>query len=284
MTRVGALHWPEYAIEATCLGIFMVSACAFGTLFEHPASPIRQAIENPLLRRIPMGLAMGLTAIALIYSRIGQRSGAHMNPATTLTFFRLGKVAPVDALAYVVAQLVGGIVGVQLASLVLREAVGHPAVNHVATVPGPAGSLVAFGAELAISCLLMVVILTVSNAPRLARYTGLCAGLLVMTFIVAEAPLSGMSMNPARTFGSAVAADVWAGLWIYWTAPLLGMLLASELYVRLRGRASVLCAKLHHPKTGACIFVCRFGQGAAERITEGPAVSVPNPRSMRATH
>ena len=111
--RVGApaltLHWPEYVIEASCLGLFMVSACAFGTLFEHPLSPVRQLISDPMLRRIPMGLAMGLTAIALIYSPIGQRSGAHLNPSTTLTFFRLGKVASVDALGYIVAQFIGGI-------------------------------------------------------------------------------------------------------------------------------------------------------------------------------
>jgi aquaporin Z len=186
-----------------------------------------------------------------------------MNPATTLTFFRLGKIAPQDAVGYVVAQLAGGIVGVQAASLVLREAVGHPTVNHVATAPGPAGPVVAFGAELTISCLLMLVILAVSNTPRLARYTGLCAGLLVFTYIVVEAPLSGMSMNPARTLGSAVAAGAWQDLWVYWTAPPLGMLLAAELYVRLRGRASVLCAKLYHPKTGPCIFACRVGEAVS---------------------
>src|SRR4051812_50074326 len=85
-------HWPEYLIEATCLGLFMISACAFGTLFFHPASPVIGAIPDPTLRRIPMGLAMGMTAVVLIYSPIGMRSGAHMNPSTTLTVFRLGKV------------------------------------------------------------------------------------------------------------------------------------------------------------------------------------------------
>src|SRR4051794_25494266 len=142
-----AFHWPEYLIEAACLGLFMVSACMFGTLFEHPASPIRQTIDNPLLRRIPMGLAMGLTAICLIYSPLGQRSGAHMNPSTTLTFFRLGKVAGADLVGYIVAQIVGGVVGVQAASLVLQDAVNHPAVNHVATLPRPDGLGVAFVAE-----------------------------------------------------------------------------------------------------------------------------------------
>jgi aquaporin Z len=264
--RVGApalaLHWPEYVIEATCLGLFMISACTFGTLFEHPSSPVRQAIDDPMLRRIPMGLAMGLTAIALIYSPIGQRSGAHLNPSTTLTFFRLGKVASVDVLGYIVAQFIGGVLGVVAASLVLGMLVADPAVNYVTTRPGMGGQGIAWLAEMTIACLMMLVVLTVSNS-RFARLTGLCAGALVMTYIIFEAPLSGMSLNPARTFGSAVAAHAWADLWIYFTAPPLGMLLASELYVRTRGLGAVLCAKLVHPRSGPCIFHCAYPHQAA---------------------
>lgn len=255
------VHWPECLIEAACLGIFMLSVCVFGTLFEHPASPIRQAIQDPLLRRIPMGLAMGLTAIALIYSPIGKRSGAHMNPATTLAFYRLGKVTRVDTLGYIVAQLVGGIVGVIVGALVLGGLVADPAVNYLPTQPGMAGQLVAWLAEFVMSCALMLTVLVVSNG-RYARFTGLCAGALVMAFIILEAPLSGMSMNPARTLGSAVAARAWDGLWIYFTAPPLGMVLASELFARLRGYADVLCAKLAHPRSGPCIFACEHGRAA----------------------
>ncbi len=268
--RVGAppltLHWPEYVIEATCLGLFMVSACTFGTLFEHPSSPVRQAIVDPMLRRIPMGLAMGLTAIALIYSPIGQRSGAHMNPSTTLTFFRLGKVAVADAIGYITGQFVGGVVGVMVASLVFGMLVADPAVNYVATLPGMGGQSIAWLAELAISCLMMLMVLTVSNS-RFGRLTGLCAGALVMTYIIVEAPLSGMSLNPARTLGSAVAAHAWADLWIYFTAPPLGMLLASELYVRTRGLGAVLCAKLVHPRSGPCIFRCAYSPRATGRTS-----------------
>jgi aquaporin Z len=251
------LHWPEYLIEAACLGLFMVSACLFGTLFEHPASPVRQAIDDPLVRRIPMGLAMGLTAILLIYSPFGMRSGAHMNPSTTLTFFRLGKVRGADAVGYVTAQLVGGIAGVQIASTLLGTLAANPAVNYVATLPGMLGLGVAWLAELVISFLMMLVVLTVSNG-RFARFTGLCAGALVMTFVVVEAPLSGMSLNPARSLGSAVAAHAWSDLWIYFTAPPFGMLLASELYLRVRGLGAVLCAKLAHPSTGPCLFRCAY--------------------------
>lgn len=114
-------HWPEYLMEAFGLGLFMVSAGLFGTLLEYPLSPVHRAIGDPLLRRALMGLAMGLTAMGIIYSPWGQQSGAHINPAATLTFLRLGKVAPWDAFFYVVAQLSGGLYGVLLVGGLLGE-------------------------------------------------------------------------------------------------------------------------------------------------------------------
>ena len=119
MTDALKHHWPEYLIEATCLGLFMVSAFIFGTILEHPASPVHQVIPNPLLRRLLMGIAMGLTAISIIYSPWGKQSGAHINPSTTLTFYRLGKVATWDAILYVSSQFLGGVTGALLVSAVL---------------------------------------------------------------------------------------------------------------------------------------------------------------------
>src|SRR5262245_47319389 len=142
-----AQHWPEYLIEGALLGAFMISAAMFTSLLEYPGSPVHQFIPNPHVRRALIGLAMGLTAIALIYSPWGQRSGAHMNPATTLTFLRLGKVTPWDAAFYIAAQFVGGICGVLLSKLSLPDVIGHPSVHYVATVPGRACAGVAFFAE-----------------------------------------------------------------------------------------------------------------------------------------
>jgi aquaporin Z len=247
-------HWPEYMMEAALLGLFMVSACAFAALLGHPASPVAQAIPNPLVGRMVMGAAMGLTAIGLIFSPWGKRSGAHFNPSVTLTFFRLGKIKFWDAVFYILAQFVGGIVGVVLASVVLGQVVAHPSVNFAVTVPGPDGASVAFLAEVVISFIMMTVILNVSNTPRLARFTGLFAGALVETYITVEAPISGMSMNPARTFGSAFSAHFWTALWIYFSAPPMGMVLASEVYLRLKGAERIFCAKLHHQNSKRCIF------------------------------
>ena len=252
------MHWPEYTIEGLCIGLFMISACFFGTLFSHPDSPVVRLVQAPVLLRVFMGLAMGTTAVTLIYSSFGKRSGAHMNPATTLTFLRLGKIEPVDALFYIAAQFAGAIAGVGFAAIVLGAWLSHPSVNYVVTLPGQWGYGWAFVAEVGITFLLMSVILRVSNTPRLNRYTGLFAGLLVMTYISIEAPISGMSMNPARTLGSAFSAANWMAIWIYFTAPPLGMLLAAELYVRRLGIARVLCAKLHHENRERCIFRCCY--------------------------
>lgn len=261
-------HWPEYVIEAAGLGFFMISACLFGTIFEHPSSPIRQAIIDPLPRRVLMGLTMGLTAITIIYSPWGKQSGAHINPSITLTFFRLKKVKPWDAFFYISAQFFGGVVGVLIAASALGNFLSNPSVNYVATVPGSYGVGAAFLAELIISFILMSVVLVVSNNPRVHRFTGLLAGALVATYVTIEAPISGMSMNPARTFGSALSAQTWTALWLYFTAPILGMLLGAETYLRIQGHQAVSCAKLHHQNDKRCIFCGAPGErGTAAKLS-----------------
>jgi aquaporin Z len=266
-------HWPEYLMEAACLGLFMVSAFAFGAILEHPASPIHKAIPSPLLRRLLMGLAMGSTAIGIIYSPWGKQSGGHINPSTTITFFRLGKVAPWDALFYIVFQFLGGLTGAFLAAAAFSAWVAHPSVHYVVTTPGNLGAGIAFLAEIGIAFILMTVILNVSNNTRLHKFTGLCAGALVATYITFEAPISGMSMNPARTFASAVPAQHWTALWVYLTAPLIGMLAAAEVYTRTKGRQSVACAKLHHENHKRCIFC---GKPAGNVKTASAPIPQPN--------
>jgi aquaporin Z len=241
-------------MEAAGLGLFMVSASLFGTLLEYPQSPVHRAIANPLVRRAIMGLAMGLTAVGIIYSPWGKQSGAHINPATTLTFWRLGKVAGWDAVFYSAAQFVGGLAGVLLAAAILSDWFLLPPVAAVATVPGGLGAAAAFVAELVMTFLLMLMVLFVNNSASIARYTGLAVGLLLAAYITLEAPVSGMSLNPARTFASALPGNTWTALWIYFTAPPLGMLAAAQTYLWLRGRAAVHCAKMHHENNKRCIF------------------------------
>jgi len=135
-------HWPEYLMEAAALGCFMISASVFASLLEYPGSPVRQALGDPVLRRVLMGLAMGLTAVAIIYSPWGKQSGAHM--------------------------------------------------------------------------------------------------------------------NPTRSFASTGAGWVWTTFWVYLSAPLLGMIIAAQLFAGLKGTSKVLCAKLHHENDEGCIFRCNY--------------------------
>ena len=120
MMRTLRNHWPEYVMEALGLMLFMISAGSFATLLEYPQSPIHHRIADPVVRRSLMGLAMGLTAIVLIYSPWGQQSGAHFNPVTTMTFWRLGKIARWDAFFYVLAQFAGGLMGVVVIGAILE--------------------------------------------------------------------------------------------------------------------------------------------------------------------
>lgn len=249
-------HWREYLMEAWGLGMFMLSACVFGVLLFHTASPLNGL--GFFLRNLLMGVAMGVTAVAIICSPWGKRSGAHINPAVTLTFLRLGKINPGDAFFYILAQFAGGAGGVLLAWTVLGRTLEDTAVNFVVTLPGKDGAAVAFVAEMLISFGLMLMVLVSANSPKWSRRTPFLAGLLVAFYITFESPLSGMSMNPARTFGSAAVAGVWTDWWIYFTAPPAAMLLAAEFYVRVRGWKKVYCAKFHHHNAAPCIFNCRF--------------------------
>ena len=258
MVTVLVAHWPEYILEGLELGVFMFSACTFTVLLFHPSSPVTRNIGSESLRRVLMGLAMGITAIAIVFSPAGKRSGAHFNPAVTLTFLRLNKVKPWDAAFYTLFQFGGGIIGVVVASVTLGNLISHMTVKYAATEPGPLGSGPAFLAEIVISFVLMLTVLTISNIKALNRFTGLFAGTLVAIYISLESPISGMSMNPARTFASAAVGNIWHSLWIYFTAPPIGMLLAAEVYTRLIGRHAPRCAKLHHHNNARCIFNCDF--------------------------
>jgi aquaporin Z len=225
---------------------------------------VRRAIESPLLRRALIGIAMGITAIGLIYSPWGKRSGAQKKPAINLSFWRLGKLNRWDAAGYIAGQFIGGSLGVALMAGVLGSLIRDSSVNYVATRPGPYGLLTVWLAEFAIALILMTVVMGVNRVPRLAPYTGCFAGGLVALYITFEAPISGMSLNPARTFGSAINAGQWMGLWIYFTAPIAGMFAGIELHRALAGtNRHLLCGKFSHSSTIECHIRCNCVNHAA---------------------
>ncbi|WP_419806180.1 aquaporin [Terriglobus sp.] len=250
--------WPLYLYEGAELAIFMISACVATVVLFHPGYPALQLLPSAILRRLLMGIAMGLTAVLIIHSPMGKRSGAHFNPAITLTYLRLRKIASWDAVFYVTFQFAGGVVGVGVSALLLGGQLADRGVDYAVTVPGQYGTAAAFASEWFMASLLMGVVLLTSNRPRLAPYTSYFVGVLIMLYILLFAPVSGFSINPARTVGSAVFAHLWTALWVYFTAPLLGMLGAAELYLRSYGPDRILCAKLHPDPRYPCPFLCHY--------------------------
>jgi len=264
-----APHWREYLIEAWALGTFMLSACIFGVLLFHPASPVVAEIPSSTARLWLMGVAMGLTLASLVYSPWGRRSGAQMNPAFTLAFLGLGRVHPIDAVAYVIAHFLGGALGVALSAALLRGLLAHPVVHYVVTQPGALGIRWALVAEFAISALQMTLVLHVASSPRWMRYTGTFAAVALASYIALESPISGTSMNPARSVASAVVAGSWTAIWIYLLAPLLGMSAAAALYAWQARRSSrpIPCGKLAHATP------CLFCEHVAREAATGPTVA-----------
>jgi aquaporin Z len=255
-------HWPEYLMEAAGLGIFMISACVVDALLEYPLSQVHQTIRDPIVRTILRGLARGLTAVGLIYAPWGKQSGAHFNPAITLTFWWLGKVRAWDGCLLLHRGAVPRWSGGGLADGgTARPVSSGPPVEYAVTVPGAAGQAIAFLAELLISFGLVLEVLIVSNTRRVARFTSLCAAALMALCLMVERPYSGMSMNPAHTLASAAPAMIWTGLRLYFAAPLLSMVLAGQVYLLSFGR--MYCAKLHHDNDKRCIFHHGYDQGAA---------------------
>ncbi|MGE4182787.1 MAG: MIP/aquaporin family protein [Limisphaerales bacterium] len=247
-------HWPEYLMEGGLLGLFMISAAVVGVLLNHPESVVGSLALDPVLRRVLGGLAMGVTAVVLIHTPWGRQSGAHFNPAVTLSFWSLGRMRGRDVLGYLAGQFAGGFLGLLVARAMIGRALGDEPVQWVVTVPGSAGAGWAAFGEFGIAFLHFFAVLALSNYPRLSPFTGWIAGLLVATWIVVEGPLSGMSMNPARTFASALPSGIWTGGWIYFTAPVLGMLAAGFVFSTIRKSRPLACPKLIHSPNHRCIF------------------------------
>ena len=190
---------------------------------------------------------------------LGARSGAHLNPALTLAFAWLRKIEPHDAICYALAQFIGGALGFAAIALIAGRTLIAAPVHGIVTRPGAYGPAGAFTGEASIAFILMTVVLTLSNAePPWPRFTGLAAGCCVAAFVTFEAPLSGMSLNPARTTASALVVNDWTSIWIYFAAPLAGMLAAAAVYIQMRGAGAVRCARLNHRGSARCIFRCGY--------------------------
>jgi len=255
-----ATHWREYLMEAAELGVLMLGICLSGTLFYSSASPLSRLALPRSGKAALMGFCVAATTFLIIRSSFGRRSGAHFNPAITLTYLWLGRIHRWDALGYIVAQFCGALAGVFVARQILGMHLSAAPVQYVVTTPGTYGNATAFMAEFLLSGVLMGVVLFASNHRILARFSPWLVASLTVLYYAVGSSISGFSVNPARTFSSAFFAWLWWGVWIYFIAPCLGMLTAAAIYIRAAGPAKVYCAKVFHDLHSPCPFPCRFQQ------------------------
>lgn len=251
-------HWREYLMEAAELGALMFSICLFGSMLYSTASPLHTVALSLSVKALLMGIAVAATTFLIIRSPFGRRSGAHFNPAITLTYWWLGRIHGRDAAFYVVGQFAGAVAGVLVAREVLGLRLSAVPVRYVVTTPGNYGTLTAFAAEFFLAAVLMGVVLFATNHRKLARFSPLLVASVTVFYYAGCASISGFSVNPARTFSSALFAWVWHGIWIYFAAPSLGMLTAAFIYIRSMGAGRVYCAKIFHDLETPCPFPCRF--------------------------
>lgn len=207
---------------------------AIGTYFLvliGPGAVMVNAYSGGAITHPGVALAFAFVVLAVIYA-IGHISGAHINPAVTLAFWSVRRFPTPDAALYLGAQCVGA-VG---ASLTLRALLG-PIGELGATLP-VIGVGRSFAVEWLLSFILMFVIMAVATDERVTDgFAGLAVGLTVGFCAMMGGPLTGASMNPARSLGPAVAGGLWEAHWLYWIAPIVGMMVAARVYEMLRAAA-----------------------------------------------
>ncbi|MBS1510936.1 MAG: aquaporin [Bacteroidetes bacterium] len=228
-------HYRWYLMEALGLGIFMVSACFFTAMLEHPSTQWHKAIPDATVRLVCIAVAMGATAIVIFYSPVTAPSGAHINPAVTLVMLRMKQINAKDAFFYIIFQTIGGTVAVYIMILLMGHVLTDDPVKDVVTVPGKNISVwKAAWYEMAIAFVMITMMLNTSAHPVLKKYTRIFAGILVCGNVIIAGPVSGFGMNPARSLASAIPAHIYTAFWIYMLCPFIGMFAAAEWYVLLQ--------------------------------------------------
>lgn len=238
-------RWPAYLAELIGTALLILVGLSFVILDFGAGSPVVAAIPDPLLRRALTGLLFGATGAAIAVSRVGKISGAHINPVVTLAFRLQGTLSRRDTIGYTVAQFAGALLGAL--PLLLWGTMGR-SVAFGSTVPGTGYSVwAALGGELVTTAALIIGLFVFIGHGTLRRYTPLLFPVLYAVMVAVEAPLSGTSTNPARTFGPAVVAGVWSGWWIYLAGPVAGTLVGLAIFrTRWFARFEVDVAKVYH--------------------------------------
>ncbi len=237
--------WMLFGAEALGTALLLAVGLSVVIFDFGTGSPMIRLLPDPALRRLVTGFLFGATGAAIAVSPLGKESGAHINPIVTLAFWLMGKLKARHALGYVAAQMTGAAIG--SLPLVAWGAMGR-SIAFGATEPGTAyGPLWALLGETVTSFALIFGLFVFLRHKALKPFTPALFPPLYAVMVWLEAPLSGTSTNPARSFGPALVSGVWGGWWIYWLGPLAGALIAVALYHRAGWkREAITVAKIFH--------------------------------------
>ena len=246
---------------STSVDLRRAGAEALGTFFLvliGPGAAMVNAYSAGQLGTVGIALAIAFVVTAMIYA-LGHLSGAHINPAVTLGFWSVRRFPAAEVAPYIIAQCSGGVA----ASVVLRSTLG-PVGDLGATLPRISIPS-AFAIEWLLSFVLMFVIMAVATDDRVAGgFAAIAVGLTVGFCALMGGPITGASMNPARSLGPAVIGGLWQGHWLYWVAPITGMMAAARTYDFLR-----LAEAPRHPEHHSVLGV----QGPLPPLHRGPHAS-----------
>lgn len=236
------IPWELFVYELIGTALLVLVGLSLVILMFGTGSPVAHLIPSEGPRRLITGFLFGTTGALIALSPVGKVSGAHINPIVTLAFRLMGKLDVQTTIGYIVAQLIGAIVG--SSPLLLWGAMGK-SVAFGATLPGPGYTFSTVCLGEVITTFTMVALLCVFLGFRKLRlFTPALFPPLYAIMVWAEAPISGTSTNPARSLGPAIVSGQWEGWWIYWVGPLIGSIAACLVCSFLARRITV--AKLYY--------------------------------------
>ncbi len=237
--------WGVFLAELIGTGVLILVGLSFVILDFGQGSPIVRLLPDPGIRRLITGFLFGSTGALIAFSRVGKISGAHINPVVTLAFWLRGKLDGKISLGYVLAQLIGAVLGAF--PLIAWGQIGQ-SVHYGATLPGNAyGPYWAVAGETITTFALIAGLFLFLGHQRLKNFTPLLFPFLYAIMVFLEAPVSGTSTNPARSLGPALISGEWKYWWVYWLGPVLGTLLALSVQrVPWFRRFEIDVAKIYH--------------------------------------
>ncbi|MCC6388324.1 MAG: aquaporin [Dehalococcoidia bacterium] len=201
----------------------------FALVFAGPGAVAVNAASGGAVTGVGIGMSFGLIVMAMIFA-LGHVSGCHINPAVTIAMRALGRIGSRRAAGYVAAQLAGAVI----AGFAIVAIVGSDG-DAGASAPHLGGTDAALWSEIILTFLLMFVILSVATDSRAqGSFAAIAIGGYVGFAATGWGPVANASMNPARSFGPAVAAGAWDAHWVYWAGPIAGALLAAAAYELMR--------------------------------------------------